>query len=320
LDGSSPPAVPALEALGSGVRWVTASNTVSPFSMRETVSAYLLIAPAFILLVAFTHWPAVLTFIDSFYSTPRGRRASVFVGAENYLTLWSDPVFWRAIDNNAIYALATIPLSVMLALVMAISVNSALPGRPLLRMAYFTPTMLPMIAVANIWLFFYTPDYGLFDRIVSIFGLGRHNWLGDAATALPAVIVVAVWKEAGFFMIFYLAALQAMPPDLKECARLEGSSRWNFFRRVTVPLLMPTTLFVLVNAVINAFRVVDHIVVMTRGGPDNATTLLLYYTFETGFRFWDTAYAAALTVVLLALLSVLAAVQFGVLGRRVHYR
>ena len=116
-------------------------------------------------------------------------------------------------------------------------------------------------------------------------------------------MVVTIWKEAGFFMIFYLAALQSMSPHLAEAAAIEGASRWYFFRRVTFPLLMPTTLFVLVNAVINAFRLVDHIVVMTRGGPDNATALLLYYIYEIGFRFWDSAYAAALTMVLLALLG-----------------
>ncbi len=276
-----------------------ATKATTPRSAAETFSAWLLILPALILLVAFTHWPAIATFIDSLYATPHGTRAAPFVGVENYQALWTDPVFWQALRNNAIYALATIPASVIL---------------------YFTPTMLPMIAVANIWLFFFTPDYGLFDRIVAIFGMGRHNWLGDTATALPAMIVVAVWKEAGFFMIFYLAALQAMPPDLREAAFLEGSSRWNHFRRVTWPLLMPTTLFVLVNAVINAFRVVDHIVVMTHGGPENATTLLLYYIFETGFRFLDSAMAATLTVVLLAILGLLAGLQFGVLGRRVHYR
>ncbi len=287
---------------------------------RETWQAWLLLLPALILLVAFTHWPAIATLIDSFYTTPKGSRPPRFIGADNYVDLWTDRVFWTALRNNAVYAAWTIPASVVLALAMALAVNTAIPGRPLLRMAYFTPTMLPMIAVANIWLFFYTPDYGLFDRIVGVFGLGRHNWLGDTATALPAMIAVAVWKEAGFFMIFYLAALQAMPPNLAEAARIEGSSRWNFFRRVTLPLLMPTTLFVLVNAVINAFRLIDHVVVMTRGGPDNATTLLLYYIYETGFRFWDTAMAATLTVVLLAILAALAAFQFGVLGRRVHYR
>jgi sn-glycerol 3-phosphate transport system permease protein len=287
---------------------------------RETIHAWLLLLPALVLLVAFTHWPAIATLVDSFHATPHGSRPAPFVGLDNYAGLLDDPVFWQALRNNAWYAVTTIPASILLALVMALAVNEALPGRALLRMAYFLPTMLPMIAVANIWLFFYTPDYGLFDRIIAVFGGGRHNWLGDASTALPAMIVVAVWKEAGFFMIFYLAALQTMPADLREAAALEGSSRWNFFRRVTVPLLMPTTLFVLVNAVINAFRVIDHVIVMTRGGPDNATTLLLYYVYETGFRFWDTATAATLTVVLLTIMGLAAAFQFGVLGRRVHYR
>jgi ABC-type Fe3+ transport system permease subunit len=136
-----------------------------------------------------------------------------------------------------------------------------------------------------------------------MFGAGTHNWLGSKSTALACLMVVTVWKEAGFFMIFYLAALQSMSPHLAEAAAIEGASRWHFFRRITFPLLMPTTLFVLVNAVINAFRLVDHVVVMTRGGPDNATSLLLYYVYAIGFRFWDTAYAAALTMVLLALLG-----------------
>jgi sn-glycerol 3-phosphate transport system permease protein len=273
---------------------------------RETLQAWLLILPALVLLVAFTHYPALTTLWDSFFSTPRGSHPAIYVGLDNYAALRDDPVFWQALRNNFVYAAWTIPASVILALVMALAVNTAIPGRALLRMAYFTPTMLPMIAVANIWLFFFTPDYGLFDSIAGWFGLGRHNWLGDTATALPAMIVVAVWKDAGFFMIFYLAALQAMPPDLAQAAAVEGSSRWNFFR--------------LVNAVINAFRLIDQIVVMTQGGPDNATTLLLYYIYETGFHFWDTATAATLTVVLLALLGILAALQFGVLGRRIHYR
>ncbi len=133
-------------------------------------------------------------------------------------------------------------------------------------------------------------------------------------------MAVAVWKEAGFFMIFYLAALQQLSPELREAAALEGCSRWTFFRRVTFPLLMPTTLFVLVNAVINAFRLIDHIVVMTRGGPDNATALLLFYIYETGFKFWDSGYASALTLVLLALLALIALAQFVLLERRTHYQ
>jgi sn-glycerol 3-phosphate transport system permease protein len=281
---------------------------------------WLLLLPAAALLALFTHYPAVATLWQSFQSTPRAGRGSVFVGLDNYQQLLEDPIFLRALSNNLWYAGGTIPLSIALALLMAVWVNGKIAGRGALRLAYFTPTVLPMIAVANIWLFFYTPEYGLLEQITGALGFPSHNWLGSRNTALGCLMAVTVWKEAGFFMIFYLAALQQMSPNLAEAAAIEGASRWYFFRRVTFPLLMPTTLFVLVNAVINAFRLVDHVVVMTRGGPDNATELLLYYIYEIGFRFWDPAYAATLTIVLLTVLGLAAAGQFGFLERKVHYR
>ena len=281
---------------------------------------WLLLLPAAALLALFTHYPAFATLWYSFFSTPRGARPASYVGLDNYAQLVDDPIFWQALSNNLWYAAGTIPLSIAIALLMAAWVNGKLAGRGLLRLAYFTPTVLPMIAVANIWLFFYTPEYGLLERMTSALGLATHNWLGSKNTALGCLMAVTVWKEAGFFMIFYLAALQQISPHLAEAAAIEGASRWYFFRRVTFPLLMPTTLFVLVNAVINAFRLVDHIVVMTRGGPDNATALLLFYIYEIGFRFWDTAYAAALTMVLLAVLGVAALGQFWFLERKVHYQ
>lgn len=288
---------------------------------RSTIHAWLLLLPAMVLLAAFTHVPAVATLWRSFQSTPKGSRPSRFVGLDNYESLIADPIFWKALVNNAIYAAATIPLSIALALAMALWVNARLSGRTALRMAYFTPTVLPMVAVANLWLFFFTPDYGLVDQITAaLFGWGPTNWIGTQETALGAMIAVAVWKEAGFFMIFYLAALQAIPPTLYEAAAVEGASRWTVFRRITLPLIGPTTLFIFVNAVINAVRLVDHILVMTRGGPDNATQLLLTYVYELGFRFWDTSTAAAATMVLLAILGAVAAFQFLVLERRVHYR
>jgi sn-glycerol 3-phosphate transport system permease protein len=296
------------------------SGSVRRFRGADPVIAWLLLLPAMSLLALFTHYPAIANLVHSFYSTPRASHPSKFIGLDNYRNLVEDPVFWQALVNNLWYALGTIPASIALALLMAIWVNGHVKGRGILRLAYFTPTILPMIAVANIWLFFYTPEYGLLEQFLGWFGLAGHNWLGSRDTALPAVMVVAIWKEAGFFMIFYLAALQSMSPQLAEAAAIEGASRWYFFRRVTFPLLMPTTLFVLVNAVINAFRMVDHIVVMTRGGPDNATELLLYYIYEIGFRFFDSGYAAALTMVLLAILAAAALLQFGFLERRTHYQ
>ena len=288
--------------------------------LPDRVTAWLLLLPALVLLVAFTHAPALATIWDSFWSTPKKGRPARFNGIDNYRSMVDDEVFWKALWNNLIYAVGTIPLSIALAIAMALWVNSRISGRGFLRLAYFTPTVLPMIAVANIWLFFYTPQYGLLEQITQGLGLASHNWLGDKSTVLGALIVVAVWKEAGFFMIFYLAALQQIPPALAEAAALEGASRWQYFRRILFPLLMPTTLFVLINALINSVRMVDHLFVMTRGGPDNASTLLLYYIYQVGFSFWDTGYAAALTVVVLAILGVVAFVQLGFLDRRTHYQ
>jgi sn-glycerol 3-phosphate transport system permease protein len=287
---------------------------------KSAAQGWLLLLPAAALLALFTHWPVLGTLWQSFHATPRGSKPAPWAGLENYQVMWADEVFWKSLENNLWYALATIPVSIALAIVMALWVNGAMRGRTWLRMAFFTPTVLPMIAVANIWLFFYTPQYGLLEQLTGSLGIASHNWLGDPSTALACVSIVAIWKEAGFFMIFYLAALQSIPPSLGEAAALEGASRSYYFRRVVFPLLMPTTLFVLVNAVINSFRLVDHIVVMTKGGPNNATSLLLFHIYQVGFSFWDTGYAAALTVVLLAILGAIAAAQFYFLERRVHYQ
>ena len=284
------------------------------------VYGWLLLTPAAILLIAFTHYPAAATLYDTFFSTGTVVRPRHFVGFDNYAALAQDPIFWKVLGNNVAFALGTIPTSIALAMLMAIWVNGRLPARALVRMSYFTPTILPMIAVANLWLFFYTPQIGLLDKLTSVFGAASRNWLGDPHTVMTCLAVMTVWKEAGFFMIFYLAALQSLPPELEEAAKIEGSSRWYFFRRVTFPLLMPTTLFVLVNATINSFKLVDHLFILTKGGPDNASNLLLYYIYQVAFSFFDTAYAATLTVVLLALLAGLAIVQFQLVERRVHYR
>ncbi|GDX56692.1 ABC transporter permease [Comamonadaceae bacterium] len=287
---------------------------------RNTVHAWLLVLPACVLLAAFTHIPIITTFIHSFYSSPKPRRPSRFVGFDNYEAMLGDPIFWKSLWNNLLYAGVSVPISIALALAMALFVNGKLRGQGALRLAYFTPTVLPMIAVANIWLFFYNPQYGLIDQLLKPFGVVGVNWLGSQGTALWCLIVVGIWKEAGFFMIFYLAALQQISTELRECAAIEGASRWTFFWRVSFPLLMPTTLFVMINAVINAFRLVDHIFVMTGGGPDNATSVLLYQIYVVGFKFFDQAYAATLTIVLLLILGVIAIGQFLLADKRVHYQ
>jgi len=287
---------------------------------RTQLHGWLLLMPAAIFLIAFTYYPAVVTLGKSFFSQGTALRPSEFVGLENFQYMFDDDVFWQVVRNNVIYAAGTIPISIALAILMAVWVNGKLRFKSLTRMCYFTPTILPMIAVANIWLFFYTPEIGLLDQVSRVFGFGSHNWLGDPDTVLGCIIAVTIWKEAGFFMIFYLAALQTLPPELEEAAHLEGASRWYYFRRVMFPLLMPTTLFVLINAIINSFKLVDQLFILTKGGPDNASSLLLYYIYEVAFSFLDQAYASTLTVVLLIALAFIAVGQFFLLDKKVHYR
>lgn len=272
------------------------------------------------LLVTFTHYPAIQAMIHSFWNNGSSRRPSRFVGTDNYLTLIEDDRLMQVLFNSTIYAIGTIPLAIGLAIGMALFVNSRLPGTALMRLSFFMPTMLPMIAVANIWLFFYAPGIGLASQILEIFGLPSINFLGRTDTSLASMMFVAVWKEAGLFMIFYLAALQAVPTNLKDAARLEGASSGRVFLDIVLPLLRPTTIFVAVNALINAFRLVDHVIVMTEGGPNNSSSLLLYYIYEVTFRQRDFAYGATLTVLMVFTLGLLAIAQFWLLNRKAHYQ
>lgn len=287
---------------------------------RRAIHGWLLLTPTLVMLTAFAFYPSIATVWTSLFSRGTRRNPSEFVGLENYGRLFEDPTFREVAFNNILYAAVTIPISIAIALVMALWANSKIPARGFVRSAYFTPTVLPMIAAANLWLFFYTPGFGVLDQILSLFGAPSVNWLGQPETALWAVCAVTIWKESGFFMIFYLAALQTIPEDLREAAEIEGASRWTYTRRVVLPLLMPTTLFVLVNALINSVKLIDHLFILTKGGPSNSTKLILYYIWESAFAFFDAPAAAAMTVIVLIVLGAVAALQFRLLDRRIHYQ
>ena len=283
-------------------------------------NALILLCLPCLLLAAFTHYPLLQSVLGSFWNNGTAIRPSRFVGLDNYQQLLTDERLAKVLWNSLLYALVTIPVSIALSLAMALLVDSKLPGRPFMRLSFFLPTMLPMIAVANLWLYVYAPGIGLIAQIFSLFGLPSVNFLGDADTALGAMMVVAIWKEAGLFMVFYLAALQSVPTNLKEAARLEGAGPVRVFFDVVLPLLTPTTVFVAVNALLNAFRMIDHVVVMTEGGPNNASALLLYYIYQVTFGYRDFAFGATLTVLLASGLGILAYIQFKLLDRRAHYQ
>lgn len=281
---------------------------------------WLLLLPAFLLLSIFTYYPTIATLIDSFFTNKTVIRPQKFAGLANYAYMLKDEVFITTLKNTFYFALGTVPVSIALALIMALFINQKIYGKGIVRLAYFTPTILPMVAVANIWLFFYSPEIGLINKALAFFGYSGVNWLGNANTVLKALMVMTIWKEAGFFMIFYIAALQSLPKELYEAARIEGATSWTSFWKITFPLLMPTTFFVLINALLNAFKLVDPLFILTKGGPDNASNLLLYYIYETAFSFFDYSYAATLTVVLLVILILLSLSQFSLIEKRIHYK
>lgn len=298
---------------------------------REGLLGWALVLPALALIGLFTLWPLVQAGISSLYRNDLSTAVPQFIGLGNYKALLGDRVFWKALGNNLVFALATVALSMAIALCFALLAHHARSGlRPSLQLAWFLPTVIPMVAAANIWLFIYTPSYGLLDSVLkaivdpiaALFRLPAYssgNWLGNPSSVMPSLIAMYVWKEAGYFMLFFLVGLERIDRQYYEAARLDGAGNWTVFRRITAPLLMPTALFVLIIACTTAFKTVDHLVIMTKGGPDNASNLLLYYTYQTAFSFWDIGKASALTVCLLALLSVLIALNLRYFDRRIHY-
>ncbi|MCI1857709.1 MAG: sugar ABC transporter permease [Sporolactobacillus sp.] len=285
---------------------------------RATVTPWLLLLPSFILLVAFTLFPIVKTIYLSFFQSDLGVPKPIFVGLQNYQRLAEDKIFWKSFFNTIIFAVITVPVSITFGLIMAMLVNRTFRGDGLVKTFFFYPVILPLIAVANIWMYLYSPS-GLLTACLKLLHIANESVLSNSQTVLPALMVMIIWKEAGFFMIFYLAALKNLPEEIYEAARLDGIRGWYRFSNVTFPLLMPTTLFCLVMATADAFKLIDHLIVMTQGGPDNSSNMLLYYIYEIAFQYIDQGKAATVTIVVLVILTILFCIQFFGIDRRVHY-
>ena len=279
--------------------------------------AAFLLAPSVLLLAMFTYWPIVQVSIQSLSVETFGGEAHW--GLDNFRRLFADQHFAVAALNNALYALATVLPSIVLAMLFAVGLQESTRLSSLLRTCFVFPTLIPLVAAAALFTFIFLPRFGLIDYQLARFGLASVNWLGDPHLALGSVIVLTVWKNAGYYMLFYLAGLQGIPEDLHEAARVEGATRLQRFRRITLPLLMPTTAFVFVIALLQALTNVDHIILMTEGGPNDATSLILYYIYEQAAQNYDTGLAAAATVVSLVVLFALSLVSLRSLERGIHY-
>ncbi|MEE9455337.1 MAG: sugar ABC transporter permease [Paracoccaceae bacterium] len=278
-----------------------------------------MLAPSILFLGMFTYFPMVSVVWDSLFSNGGLGKAPEFVGLENYWKLAQDDVFIKTFVNNIIYAVGTIVPSIILALLFALLLRSSSRFNSIVRSILFFPTLIPLVAAAGLWIFIFLPSIGLLDFYLAKLGARSVNWLGDPDIALYALMVLTVWKNAGYFMLFFLAGLQGIPEDSLEAALLEGASPWQRLRYVILPLLKPTTSFVLVIAFIFSITQVDHLIVLTEGGPANSTNLLLYYIFQNAHEFNNTATAAAATVISLVLLLSVSIFNIRILERGTHY-
>ncbi len=283
------------------------------------VRPYLYILPTFFFLFIFTHYPILRTFYLSLFKWNLATPKREFVGLANYLQVWSTPLFWQVLQNNLVFALGTIPISLALALGLALLINQKIRGLAIYRAALFYPTIIPMAAAAMIWLWILTPSYGLVNFYGKALGLPDVHWLGHSRFALAALILVGIWKRLGYYMVIFLAGLQVIPEHLYEAAILEGASPWQRFWRITLPLLSPTTFFVAIMAVIDSFQAIDQVYLMTAGGPGNATNLFIFYIYQHAFRFFDFGYASAVSGILFLILLGLTVLAFRMLHRRVYY-
>lgn len=280
---------------------------------------YLYILPTFFFLFIFTHYPILKTFYLSLFRWNLATPKREFIGLANYLQAGSTPLFWQVLQNNVLYAVGTIPISLALALALALLINQKIRGLAIYRAALFYPTIIPMAAAAMIWLWILTPSYGLVNFYGKSLGLPDIHWLGHSRFALPALILVGIWKRLGYYMVIFLAGLQVIPDHLYQAAILEGAGPWTRFWRITFPLLSPTTFFVAVMAVIDSFQAIDQVYLMTQGGPGNHTNLFIFYIYQNAFRFFDMGYASAVSAILFFILLGLTVLAFRMLHRRVHY-
>jgi len=273
---------------------------------KDSAAAWAMLSPNLLVFGLFLLLPLLATFWLSLYSSS-GFGPREFIGFENYSELFGDDTFWRATLNTGVYALLTVPVSLVLGLGVALAINRPMRGRGLLRGIYYVPYVISgvVIAVAGRWVF--NENVGVVNRLLRGAGLDGVPWQSDGVGAMASLVLISVWTKIGFCMVVYLAGLQSIPTEYLEAAQMDGAGRWTRLRHVIVPLLKPTTVFLVVLGVIESFQVFDIVYVLTGGGPGNATEMLVTYAYAEGFDARRQGYAATIGVVTYLLIAVLTA-------------
>ena len=288
---------------------------------KNRLLPWLILSPSLLFLALFTWFPLARSVYDSLFDTRMAAGGEApFVGAENVLRLFADDAFWQSLVNNLVYLLLTVVPGVALALLLAVALWENHRVNRWLRTAFFFPMIVPMVSAAAVWLFIFMPGMGMLDYyLAKLVGPLNNNWLGNRGSALYALALIGVWKFAGYYMLFFLAGLQGIPASAREAAMMEGASGAQIFFKVTLPLLRPTLSFVVTTALIYSITQIDHVAVMTHGGPDNATSVLLYYIQNLAWETHDLGKASAATFLTLAGLFAFSFLNLKLLERGAHY-
>ncbi|WP_375450490.1 carbohydrate ABC transporter permease [uncultured Devosia sp.] len=287
--------------------------------MFAKLTPYLFVAPLLAFIAVFTYIPIVSSVNLSVHSWNFMSPDMPFVGADNYARLFASSDFWNSLRVTSIFAAISVPVRLVLALVIASYLKRETFTSRTLRGALFLPWVTSAVSIAVVFSWVFSTDYGMVNAVLAWMGMGRVPWLQDPTLALLVLIFINTWKQLGYDVVIYIAGLQAVPQELYDAAAIDGGKRLQVFRRVTVPLIMPTTYFLLVVSVIEAFQVFTIISVMTRGGPAGATDMLVHLLYRTGFVLFDIGTGSALAVLLFILLIALALIKSQVIGKRVHY-
>jgi len=288
-----------------------------PQRLRETVAAWGLLAPSALHLGVFSFVPMLFVLYLSVHRWTLVDPARPFVGLANFERVFTDPVVWVSLRNTVLYVLY-VPVSMVLSLGAAVALHRQTWAVRLARTVFFLPYVCSVVAIALVWQWLYQPDFGVINYLLSAIGLRPLDWLGGPRTALVAMMIVSVWAQLGYQMTVFLAGLQGVPQAYLDAARVDGASAWQRFRRITLPLLRPVTLFVLVTGVIGAFQAFTYMYVLTDGGPLNATDVIAYRIYQTAWEFLQFGYASALSLLLFVVLFGVTRAQFALLAGREH--
>jgi sn-glycerol 3-phosphate transport system permease protein len=312
------PASPA--ASGPGIGAPGSPGTGWGRRLREALAGYLFLAPTLAVFSVFILLPVGWSLYLSFHEvTPMGL-GTVFVGLDNYKELLTSTSYLNSLRVTLLFALGVVPVGILLSLALAILLNRPLKGLVVYRTSLFAPVVLSAAIAGVIWSSLYSSTIGYLNYVLKEFGVAHPpNWLADPRWALLAVVIATVWKEMGWNTIIMLAGLQGIPDHLYEAAKIDGAGRWAAFRHITIPMLSPTLFFVLIMAVIHSFEAFGQIHVLTRGGPIEATNVLVYSIYNDAFIASRNGFASAQAYVLFLIVLLLTVVQFQVLGKRVHY-